>query len=86
LAPSNVRQQNPPPKPGQKPASKALVQPSPAESGMVPVAGHPANPFRPGNIISGKYEVIGMLGDGGMGFVVAAKHLELGEQVALKFL
>jgi len=43
-------------------------------------------PFRPGDVISGKYEIIKLLGTGGMGFVVAANHVELGEKVALKFL
>src|SRR5258705_4057024 len=43
-------------------------------------------PFREGEIIARKYEVIQLLGCGGMGFVVAARHLELDEKVALKFL
>jgi serine/threonine-protein kinase len=43
-------------------------------------------PVREGDLISGKYAVERVLGDGGMGVVVAARHLELGERVALKFL
>ncbi len=43
-------------------------------------------PFALGEIINGKYEVIGLLGAGGVGYVVSAMHLELGEMVALKFL
>lgn len=43
-------------------------------------------PFMPGEILAGKYEVLGMIGVGGLGFVVAANHVELGEKVALKFL
>jgi serine/threonine-protein kinase len=43
-------------------------------------------PFREGDIIAGKYEIIQLIGTGGMGFVVAANHIELGEKVALKFL
>ncbi len=43
-------------------------------------------PFAPGDIIAGKYEVIKLIGSGGMGYVVSAMHVELGEQVALKFL
>jgi serine/threonine protein kinase/TPR repeat protein len=39
-----------------------------------------------GDIILGKYEVTGVLGQGGMGIVLAAMHRELGEPVALKFL
>jgi serine/threonine protein kinase len=34
----------------------------------------------------GGYEVTGVIGSGGMGIVVAAKHMQLGERVALKFL
>jgi serine/threonine-protein kinase len=43
-------------------------------------------PFMPGEILAGKYEVLGLIGVGGLGFVVAANHIELGEKVALKFL
>src|SRR5215470_5843998 len=43
-------------------------------------------PFTPGEIIGGKYEVGNLIGAGGMGYVVAAKHVDLGESVALKFL
>ncbi len=43
-------------------------------------------PFSPGEVIGGKYEVGNLIGAGGMGFVVAAKHVDLGESVALKFL
>jgi serine/threonine-protein kinase len=43
-------------------------------------------PFVPGDIIGGKYQVTELLGVGGVGFVVAAIHMELGEKVALKFL
>jgi serine/threonine-protein kinase len=53
-----------------------------AASGPAPSA----SALREGSIVGGKYEVLGLLGDGGMGFVVAARHLELGEVVALKFL
>jgi serine/threonine-protein kinase len=43
-------------------------------------------PFAPGDIIAGKYEVLKLIGSGGMGYVVSATHVELGEAVALKFL
>jgi serine/threonine-protein kinase len=39
-----------------------------------------------GQILAGKYRVERVLGKGGMGYVVAAFHLELGERVAVKFL
>jgi eukaryotic-like serine/threonine-protein kinase len=39
-----------------------------------------------GQILAGKYRVEKVLGVGGMGVVVAARHLELDEKVAIKFL
>ncbi|HTQ05693.1 MAG TPA: serine/threonine-protein kinase [Polyangiaceae bacterium] len=49
----------------------------------------PATTFRPpepGQILAGKYRVERVLGQGGMGMVIAAHHLQLDERVALKFL
>jgi serine/threonine protein kinase len=43
-------------------------------------------PFAPGQVINEKYEVVDLVGVGGLGFVIAAVHLELDEKVALKFL
>lgn len=45
---------------------------------------HPA-PMLVGAIIDGKYRVERTLGQGGMGVVVAARHLRLGQLVAIKF-
>src|SRR5262249_62152512 len=39
-----------------------------------------------GQLVGGKYRIDGVLGLGGMGLVVAATHLHLRQQVALKFL
>jgi eukaryotic-like serine/threonine-protein kinase len=39
-----------------------------------------------GTVIDGRYRVDEILGEGAMGVVVAAKHVQLGERVALKFL
>ena len=39
-----------------------------------------------GDVLGGKYEVEGILGRGGMGVVVAARHRDLGQKVAIKCL
>lgn len=43
-------------------------------------------PVLPGETLAGKYRVERVLGQGGMGIVVAARHLELEQRVAIKFL
>ncbi|MDI1437449.1 serine/threonine protein kinase [Polyangium sorediatum] len=43
-------------------------------------------PLRPGDSLLGKYQVERILGQGGMGVVVAVRHLELGELFAIKLL
>ncbi len=43
-------------------------------------------PVAPGDVIDGKYRVERVLGEGGMGIVVAALHVQLRELVAIKFL
>jgi serine/threonine protein kinase len=42
--------------------------------------------LEPGVVLAGKYRVERVLGQGGMGVVLAAQHLQLGQRVALKFL
>jgi serine/threonine-protein kinase len=65
--------------------SKAGVQKAPQSGNQLAVEPI-AMPFRAGDVICGKYEILKLIGTGGMGFVVAANHIELGEKVALKFL
>src|SRR5512147_786075 len=43
-------------------------------------------PAVPGERIAGKYQIERVIGTGGVGMVVAARHLTLGQTVALKFL
>ena len=46
----------------------------------------PASPVSPGEIVAGKYRVERVLGVGGMGVVVSARHTTLDQCVAIKFL
>lgn len=46
----------------------------------------PESVLQPGTVVAGKYQVECLLGEGGMGFVVKALHLQLNQPVALKFL
>ena len=41
---------------------------------------------QPGQLLAGKYRIDGILGAGGMGVVLAATHVDLGQPVAIKFL
>ena len=46
----------------------------------------PVNPILPGTILAGKFRVEKIIGQGGMGMVVEARHIALDERFALKFL
>ncbi|MBV9948333.1 MAG: serine/threonine protein kinase, partial [Myxococcales bacterium] len=41
--------------------------------------------MRPGDLIAGKYRVEQVIGEGGMGVIVAARDEELARRVAIKF-
>jgi len=45
-----------------------------------------SNEVQEGQVLAGKFRIERVLGQGGMGIVVAATHLQLDERVALKFL
>ena len=63
-------------------ALEAYLPAEPSASGAVEAA--PG--FPEGAVIGGKYRVEQRIGEGGMGIVIAARHLELGKRVALKLL
>ena len=46
----------------------------------------PATPLYEGQILAGKYRVERVLGQGGMGVVLAAQHIQLEERVAIKLM
>src|SRR6266545_1957947 len=48
--------------------------------------GPQVSPVKPGDTLAGRYRVERVIGMGGMGVVVAARHLELHHLVAIKFL
>lgn len=56
------------------------------KSTSIPAVQVTDTPFLPGEVIGDRYVVERVLAEGGVGVVVAAKHLELEETVAIKFL
>ena len=46
----------------------------------------PRLPIRPGDVVNDKYVVEGVIGTGGVGVIVSARHTKLDERVAIKFL
>jgi eukaryotic-like serine/threonine-protein kinase len=53
---------------------------------MTATQGQSPAPVSPGDVLAGKYRVEQILGVGGMGVVVAARHMHLDQRVAIKFL
>jgi serine/threonine-protein kinase len=60
-----------------------LAEDEPRAHPTLPASG---DPIQVGDVVAGKYRVDRLLGEGGMGIVVAATHVQLDERVALKFL
>ena len=58
----------------------------PQRSGSMPVMRLKGTPFAPGEVVGGRHRIERIVAEGGMGIIVAAYHLELEEQVAIKFL
>ncbi len=85
-----------PPTPVSLPAAPPGSQPTSQRSPAPPVTGtigrlessasFATAAFQPGQVLSGRYRVIGLLGRGGMGDVYRADDLELSQSVSLKFL
>jgi serine/threonine protein kinase len=46
----------------------------------------PENAPQPGDVLAGKYRVESILGVGGMGLVVLVRHIDLGQQMAIKLM
>ena len=55
-------------------------------SGPVSAADLPENAPRPGDVLAGKYRVESVLGVGGMGIVLLVRHIDLGQQMAVKLM
>ena len=55
-------------------------------TGLMSDSGRVKSPVAPGDIVAGKYRIERVLGSGGMGVVVAARHIDLDQPVALKFI
>jgi eukaryotic-like serine/threonine-protein kinase len=69
-----------------EPYLRAVVTASERPAAETPHAAHDGSVPRSGEVLAGKYRVERVLGVGGMGIVVAARHIHLDVPVALKFM
>src|SRR5687768_12644684 len=67
-----------------RPTPRACLRGPRAQRGVY--GGCMSSPVSVGNVLGGKFRVQRVLGTGGMGVIVAAFHLQLEQEVALKFL
>src|SRR3954453_6675819 len=70
--------------PAEATAQRASVRTRDRDAMNVP--SDPPVPVLPGQMLAGKYRVERLLGQGGMGVVVMATHVQLEQRVAIKFL
>lgn len=71
---------------GHETQSRSAVERPSLAIAQQPFQNLPHLPCEPGSIIHGKYEVLRLIGTGGVGFVLAARHIGFDDLVALKFL
>jgi serine/threonine protein kinase len=76
-----------PPPPGPYPQYGRSQTPQPGSHSSAPAGGlHDMNPFRPGDVLAGRYVVDRIAGRMGIGFLVHVRHMELGQRLVLKCL
>jgi eukaryotic-like serine/threonine-protein kinase len=68
--------------PSARPSAEEVVR----ELALASASADDGGDLSPGVVLGGKYRIEGHLGEGGMGVVFSAQHLELGTKVAIKVL
>ena len=61
-----------------------MAAPDSASQPVAPASGTASSEFAPGRVIAGKYLVERVIGEGGLGVVLRAKHVQLDQPVAIK--